>query len=45
MAREDEADGGSSRNVRISAVREALKLLVDIVKVVETLAALLVRLL
>ncbi len=45
MEREDEADDGSSRNVRVSAVREALKLLVDIIKVVEILATLLARLL
>jgi hypothetical protein len=45
MSREDEADPGSSRDIRISAVREALKLLVDVVKVVEVLATLLARLL
>lgn len=45
MSREDDADNGSPRDIRVSAVREALKLLADIVRVVETLAALLTRLL
>ncbi len=45
MSRPDEAEPGSSRDIRVSAVREALRLLADIVKVIDVLAALLVRLL
>lgn len=45
MSREDGPDSDSSRDIRISAVREALKLLGDIIRVVDVLAALLVRLL
>ncbi|MBX3739302.1 MAG: hypothetical protein KF715_21620 [Candidatus Didemnitutus sp.] len=45
MSLEDEAEPGSSRDIRIRAVREALKLLGDIIRVVDVLAALLVRLL